>query len=625
MANLVTVILYFLSVLHPILASPVVRMGSGTYRGTNIITEYGQHCRAFLGIRYATGERFSRPQLTPNITGVYNATTFGPMCVQSLYIHGTNRVDGEEDCLFLNIFVPRRRSPTKRAVVVWIHGGGFIYGSARPYDASILSTLGDVVVVTIQYRLGPFGFLSTKDDVAPGNLGLWDQHVALRWIHENIIHFGGDPDMVTLIGESAGGASVNYQALSRASKGLFHRAVMQSGAATCSWAFARNPLPATYYLAEKVNCYPKEQTDKRRLHREIIECLKGVPFKTIYENSWPMSSDVQSGVFDFVFVPTVDDDFIVASPHELIRKKHHLLTTSLPNIDCILAVNNNEGGTLLKLVGNFEKLLNMSLLSSIKTHIGFKYMLLSPLLKQIYGVSNPYVMDTILYETIYPESLSTGFVSKKAILKVASDPTFVVPVYQWARTIASLGAKGRTYMYHFDHAPSYVNQSHVQGMIHGMDKFYTFGVFQNDILPGINLLGNTPISTEEKNLARTQIGFLASFAKHGNPVPDYDRRLPNGWPEFNDDTEKYLVLTHNLTIKDHLYRRRISLWSELVPKLVSKKHFTDLEDASEMIEFKTNIFKMDERTADLTVIGLAVALVFILILLIFVIILCRRR
>ena len=510
------VILYLLSVIYPIIASPVVRVGSGTYRGTNVITEYGQHCKTFLGIRYATAERFSRPRLISNFTGTYNATTYGPMCVQNLYIHGINRVDGEEDCLFLNIFVPRRRSQTKRAVVVWIHGGGFIYGSAKPYDSSILATLGDVVVVTIQYRLGPFGFLSTKDDVVPGNLGLWDQHTALKWIQENINHFGGDPNMVTLIGQSAGGASVNYQALSRASKGLFQRAVMQSGAATCSWAFARNPLPATYYLAKEVNCYPEgEHTDKRQLHREIIDCLKGVPFKKIYKHSWPMSSEVQSGVFDFVFVPTTDDDFIVRSPHDLIHNKRHLLKTAFPDIDSIFAVNNNEGGTMLKLVSNFEKLLNMSLLSAVRTHVGFKYMLLSPLLKQIYGVSNRYAMEAILYETLYPESMSTGFVSEKAILKVASDPTFVVPVYQWAKTVSSLGGKGRTYMYHFDHVPSFVNQSYVQGMIHGMDKFYTFGVFQDNILPGVNILGNTPISREEKSLAKTQIGFLSNFAKYG--------------------------------------------------------------------------------------------------------------
>ena len=163
-------------------------------------------------------------------TGFRDATRPGPRCIQDV----GNDVDGRdtsEDCLTLNVWTPPP-SGEPRPVMVWIHGGGFINGSGDIYNARRLASRGDVVVVTINYRLGALGFLAhpalgPAGDV--GNYGLADQQAALRWVHDNIAGFGGDPDKVTIAGESAGGMSVCDHLVAPGSEGLFSAAIIQSG------------------------------------------------------------------------------------------------------------------------------------------------------------------------------------------------------------------------------------------------------------------------------------------------------------------------------------------------------------------------------------------------------------
>lgn len=200
---------------------------------------------AFLGIRYAqapTGPlRFRPPQPIESSGHPTEATAFGGRCHQQgpgvdvifpdLEVHG----DEGEDCLFVNVYAPSRNSGD-RAVLVWIHGGAFINGSGNDYDPSRIVAEHDVVVVTVGYRLGVFGFLDLSrlgDEFAgTANLGIQDQIAALQWVRQNIGAFGGDGDNVTIWGESAGGASVHALLGAPAAHGLFHKAMPFSGAET---------------------------------------------------------------------------------------------------------------------------------------------------------------------------------------------------------------------------------------------------------------------------------------------------------------------------------------------------------------------------------------------------------
>ena len=160
---------------------------------------------------------------------IYNATKLGNSCIQfeNMFVENTTRES--EDCLFLNVFKPVTNNEKLLPVMVYIHGGGFQLGSIffSLSDASFLASYGEVIVVSINYRLGPFGFLYGGNSDAPGNVGFHDQLLGLKWVQENIENFGGDPNKVTIFGESAGSISVSALVQSPLAKNLFIRAIMQ--------------------------------------------------------------------------------------------------------------------------------------------------------------------------------------------------------------------------------------------------------------------------------------------------------------------------------------------------------------------------------------------------------------
>lgn len=188
--------------------------------------------------------RFRAPQPHPGWAGVRSATAHGAECPQHL-------VAGSEDCLFLNIYTQDLIGT--RPVMVFVHGGAFNSGSG---DSSLYGpdyiVQDDVVLVTINYRLSIFGFLSTGDSHAQGNYGLKDIIQALRWIQADIARFGGDPNNVTLFGHSAGAAAVQYLVLSQTTAGLYHKAVFQSGSVLNPWAFQPDPRSVAFGLAAEL-------------------------------------------------------------------------------------------------------------------------------------------------------------------------------------------------------------------------------------------------------------------------------------------------------------------------------------------------------------------------------------
>ncbi|ESO83465.1 hypothetical protein LOTGIDRAFT_133444, partial [Lottia gigantea] len=189
-------------------------------------------------IYFATGHLWSCPQ-SPPWYGFGNT----PVTNQSI------------DCLRLNVYVPRTMNPkTPRAVMVFIHGGEYLYGQGMRYDGSLLAVHGHVVVVTINYRIGAYGFLSTNDSVLPGNLGLWDQLLALKWVKDNIAAFGGDSNRITVFGSGAGAYSIGMQLLYENNTGLFQRAILQSGVAFSPLGLVHYPLEFAKKFAVALDC-----------------------------------------------------------------------------------------------------------------------------------------------------------------------------------------------------------------------------------------------------------------------------------------------------------------------------------------------------------------------------------
>ncbi|WP_394619287.1 carboxylesterase/lipase family protein [Lentzea sp. JNUCC 0626] len=204
----------------------VVRTDKGAVRGT--VT---QQVRTFGNIPFAAppvGEnRWRDPRPAAAWQGVRDATGVSPRCAQT---EGLGEAGSEiEDCLYLNVTTPAAKSRAARPVLVWIHGGGFTNGSAAGYDARWLAAKNDAVVVTVNYRLGVFGFFGYPGLPGSGAFGLADQQAALKWVQRNARAFGGDPRNVTVAGESAGGLSVCAQLASPRAAGLFAKAIVQSG------------------------------------------------------------------------------------------------------------------------------------------------------------------------------------------------------------------------------------------------------------------------------------------------------------------------------------------------------------------------------------------------------------
>ncbi|MGW4211002.1 carboxylesterase/lipase family protein [Lentzea sp. NPDC004789] len=206
--------------------SRVVQTDKGTVSGT-VTSTY----RTFGNIPYAAppvgANRWRDPQPVTPWQGVRDATGQSPVCAQNSQLG--QPPSQTEDCLYLNVVTPAKPSHKPRPVMVWIHGGAFTGGAAAQYDARWLATKNDVVVVTVNYRLGVFGFFGHPGLPGSGTFGLADQQAALKWVQRNARAFGGNPGNVTVFGESAGGLSVCAQLASPRAAGLFTKAIIQSG------------------------------------------------------------------------------------------------------------------------------------------------------------------------------------------------------------------------------------------------------------------------------------------------------------------------------------------------------------------------------------------------------------
>uniref|UniRef100_A0A8C5BMZ2 Carboxylic ester hydrolase n=1 Tax=Gadus morhua TaxID=8049 RepID=A0A8C5BMZ2_GADMO len=295
---------------------------NGKVRGTRL-SVLGHDVRAFLGVPYAKpplGElRFRAPKPAGKWEGVKNAANFSNTCYQlpdTLFPEFSGaemwnpNTPVSEDCLYLNVWTPHLKGKSQTLpVLVWIYGGGFTSGtsSLALYDGRFLSQSENVVVVSMNYRLGALGFLSLpENDNIRGNAGLLDQQLALRWVADNIAFFGGDSSKVTLFGESAGAASVGFHLLAPSSHGLFHRAILQSGVPTAPWAsLSQRETWKSLSLASLLGCPRSPAADLER-------CLQRVDLVDIVTEQFQVLTE--ASILGFPFAPSADGLFLPDEP-----------------------------------------------------------------------------------------------------------------------------------------------------------------------------------------------------------------------------------------------------------------------------------------------------------------------
>nr|CAI5867177.1 unnamed protein product [Callosobruchus analis] len=292
---------------------PVTHTPLGPVEGEWRTSFDGRTYAAFEGIPYAkppVGDlRFAEPQPIEPWIGTWNATRIYK-CPQV----GNDGAIGEEDCLYLNVYVPKTQQSKLLDVVIHIHGGAFSAGYSNEYIGDKYVMDRDLVLVAFNYRLGALGFLSTEDTEVPGNNGLRDETLALKWVQDNIESFSGNPRSVTLTGFSAGSASVHLHYLSSYSKDLFQRGMSISGCALNPWAIRLNPLENAKRLAESLGC-PSNNTKK------MVRCLKLRPASQIVEQTATLYSF--SHLPFCLFAPVVDKHarrpFLSDLPENLLK------------------------------------------------------------------------------------------------------------------------------------------------------------------------------------------------------------------------------------------------------------------------------------------------------------------
>ncbi|XP_061677691.1 pyrethroid hydrolase Ces2e-like isoform X2 [Syngnathoides biaculeatus] len=319
---------------------PVVSLANGRIRGKIVsVKETEIKVKQFLGIPFARPPlrhlRLAAPRNAEPWEGERDGTQQPAMCIQDadLIVNVSRMMSVEytptevsEDCLYLNVYT---RAEAKRGdklpVMVWLHGGGLVMGAASHYDGAPLSAYENLVVVIVQYRLGILGFLGTGDEYLRGNWGFLDQLAALRWVQENIEAFGGDPQAVTIAGESAGGISASILTLSPQAQGLFQRAIFQSGVATVGTYTSKHSSALVKIVANLTGCDDSSS-------QELAQCLRGKSKDELVAATKKMKIYL-GGVVDGVFLTDTAD--------ELLKRKEVM------PVPVLMGITNHEFGWIL--------------------------------------------------------------------------------------------------------------------------------------------------------------------------------------------------------------------------------------------------------------------------------------
>ncbi len=450
-----------------------------------------ERSRQFLNIPYAAppvGDLRWKPPADPLAwTGTRLASARGGRCAQYDLL-GKPDINSVEDCLQLNVWTPLAAT-TKAPVMVFVHGGAFTSGSATDsmYDGANLAAAGNVIVVSLNYRLGPFGFLAhpalTSGATSP-NLGLLDQRAALAWVQRNVAAFGGDPANVTIFGESAGAFSVCTQLAMPKSAGLFQRAVMESGGCSGPTFFPlADATTQANALATALGCTDAATAASCLRAKSEQEILNALPVRT--ETIGP----------GYLWGPVVGDTELPELPVDAMRGGR---ATRVP---LILGTNANEGQlfTALYLGG----------VTPADTRAMAQWM---------FGNANA---DTIFAQ--YP--LSSYGSPKEQIAEIVTDGIFACPTRRAARAFADSG--GTAYLYEFAY-PFQISVAPGARAAHGFELPFIFG----------NGLVGTQLTDTEQPLADNMIAYWTRFARTGNP----NGAGAPAWPAYDTAGDKNVVL-----------------------------------------------------------------------------------
>ena len=479
--------------------------------------EFDGDARRFLGIPFAAPPvgplRWRPPAPVSPWQGVLEANAFAPSCPQVANFLGP--ASENEDCLYLNVWTPDPAPAEPLPVMVWFHGGGNTTGSAgdfiplsvggRFYDGHVLAEQRHVVVVSLNYRLGVFGFfahpaLAVEDTSYPyaGNQGVLDQRAALEWVRDNIVAFGGDPQNVTIFGESAGSHDVCLHVVSPGSRGLFHHAISESGGCTTRQTTAAEGAANARALAAAVGCDSDVLSD-------ALRCLREVPVATLLANVSPDTGP------ELDFGPVVDGGFLPDQPRALFAAGDYA------KVPYILGSNADEG--TLFFIGTPPVTSEAEYIEALHARWGD----LADQIAALYPVAN--------------------FASPQAALvRAFGDSGLVCGTYDSARRAAAGGAP--VYLYNFARPIPLPQLAPLMlGATHGAEIAYVFG-------------SASPSDEADRLISLAMQRYWTELARIGDPNGDEEL----SWPSYDDASDQRINFDSQISLVSGFRRTECEFW-----------------------------------------------------------------
>ena len=551
---------------------PIVNAPAGDIGGALFKSRKGRDIFAYKGIPYVQPPigplKFKKPVPfdSPAWTGVFDGTKGVTVCPQPTGIP-LMPYQGHEDCLQLNVYVPDtdKPSPNGFPVMVWFHGGGFYSGdsSERFYGPGHLLDK-DVILVTVNYRLGVYGFLNLGTEDISGNQGMWDQHEALKWVQNNIQAFQGNPNQVTIFGESAGGWSVSYHLTSRKSQGLFQAAIIQSGGLEVGGLKIdqfRSIVDLHRDYVEEVGCSFKDNDN-------IHDCLSSKSTKELYASAkmFDQCNTVTAveAAFPVIWAPSddfniIDDPFFAKNPRQVLEDGDFV------KVPVMLGATRDEG-----LLHTASMISDPAVFEDFKTYWEVCYAnsfleqyfveepIPDPLLKKIHQVHDFYFA-------------SNGDWTFTNLTHLFTDPGWLLSAERLAH---QLSKKSNTYYYHFEHVGSFsagdifsqgklgflwtllkkfvgVHETKSLGVSHADDILYLFDkIFPVTLLP----------DERDQEMIDFLVELWTNFAIFHNPTPD-----DNSWPMYGTNGHTYVRLDNSEINTSHNPQvdERMNFWKKM--------------------------------------------------------------
>ncbi|CAO1442227.1 unnamed protein product, partial [Diamesa serratosioi] len=551
-----------------------IQLDDGSILGRYLTSDSGRGIRGFMGIPFAEPPigklRFKAPLKKKPWKGTLIAQQDAPICTQIDIFSRSSEVRGQEDCLYLNVYAPVKNTTELLPVMVFIHGGGWIAGAASKsvYGPDYFLE-HDVIYVAGNYRLGPLGFLSTEQEDCTGNFGFKDQVMLLKWIQQNIEKFGGNPESVTIFGESAGAASVNHIMMAPMAKGLFHRAISQSGTTMTSWADVPRPGLAkmrAIRLGNMMSC-PTANTSLKKM----IDCLRKVDAKRLtkaFEQFFEWDNDPI-----VIFGPVVEKQ----RDEEPFINDYRFYKHSL-DIPWITGVTSEEGSLKSAIFINDKKMgekLNKDWDRALPTSLYYDH-----LEDKKQDAITKEINDFYFNGEKFTESNGGN------LTNMYSDGWFIAGMMDNLEYRLKNNQRDNTYVYLFSHKGTASWTEKVKGgaendygTSHADDLLYMFPMRKE-----VSTYFNSIPTEQDIQLTKTLVELWVNFAYTGNPTPK-DSLLPK-WTPAKRFPFGYLRIGNNngesedlLSMEKDLYPERAAFWRKLrtnFPKLTQENYKDEL-------------------------------------------------